>query len=348
MRSITVFAIALLSVFFHKKTGEEQRLAQGRQPEMSTDDKGVVRVVFGRGDSILYNFIRPRERSASETKLIARVAQMHLGMTRGPQIASSNHFSVVTAMDKAGDIHWFLLDHKTGNWRAEGIINDIKGSAPEGLMGLACDAKDHFYAVWLDIRRNRRNNICFASLTAADGKWSPNKIIYESPEGHTCECCKPNVAVRGSHVAVMFRNWLKGSRDLFVMESDNGGKRFGRAEKLGLGTWKLDGCPMDGGGIAITPDGQVATVWQRQGTIFFCLPHHPETALGQGRACSIGCQGTRLVCAYQQGPELVTKDMATGRTEKIGNGSFLHCAPVADGSLLCLWEQDNQIVYQLK
>ena len=52
-------------------------------------------------------------------------------------------------------------------------------------------------------------------------------------------------------VAVMWRNWLNGSRDMFAALSSDGGKTFATAQKLGSGTWKLNGCPMDGGSIAV-------------------------------------------------------------------------------------------------
>ena len=76
---------------------------------------------------------------------------MHLGMTRGPQIASSKDYSIVTAMDKKGNINCFRLDHKSGEWTKIKNVNDVDASAPEGLMSLAADNNNNFYAVWLNI-----------------------------------------------------------------------------------------------------------------------------------------------------------------------------------------------------
>lgn len=47
----------------------------------------------------------------------------------------------------------------------------------------------------------------------------------------------------------------------------DGGASFGKAQKLGEGSWKLNGCPMDGGGLAIDENGDVQTVWRRKNTI---------------------------------------------------------------------------------
>ena len=154
-------------------------------------------------------------------------------MSRGPQLASSGRYSVITAQDRDGNIHWYRLGNSSGQWESMGIVNDLKGSAPEGLMGLAADKNDNFYAVWLDTRTGGNNQIYFSSLFGKAVGWSKNSLAYRSPDGHVCECCKPNIAVQGSSVAIMFRNWLNGSRDLYLIKSLDAGKTFSAANKLG-------------------------------------------------------------------------------------------------------------------
>lgn len=147
---------------------------------------------------------------------------MHLGMTRGPQLASSKDYSVVTAIDKKGNILAFRLTHKTGKWEKITNVNDVDASAPEGLMSIAADDNNNFFAVWLDLREGQKNNISF-SVLKGNSKWSKNSFAYKSPESHVCECCKPQIAVRGNNVSIMFRNWLKGSRDLYLIISLSSG-----------------------------------------------------------------------------------------------------------------------------
>ena len=86
-------------------------------------------------------------------------------------------------------------------------------------------------------------------------------MIYSSPDTTVCECCKPSVAMKGNKVYVMFRNWLNGNRDLHIIQSNDGGINFGKAQKLGEGSWKLKGCPMDGGGVIINTDNSILTVF---------------------------------------------------------------------------------------
>src|SRR5581483_11659746 len=212
---------------------------------------------------------------------------MHLGMSRGPQIASSAHYSIVTAMHKSGNIHCYRLDHATRQWTSIGPINDISGSSSEGLMSVAADENDHLYAVWLDIRTGHHNQLYFSTLSGNTGHWTPNRLIYQSPDGHVCECCKPSIHAQGNNIAVMFRNWLNGSRDLYLLTSSDEGRTFNKAQKLGTGTWKLNGCPMDGGGVTIDPSGSIHTVWQREGVVYYCQPGQNEQPVARGRTCSI-------------------------------------------------------------
>lgn len=87
----------------------------------------------------------------------------------------------------------------------------------------------------------------------------------------------------------MFRNWFKGSRDPYLITSVNKGKTFSEARKLGLGTWPLKGCPMDGGGLSIGPENHIRTAWQREGIVYYAEPGMREESFGQGRG--VGMSG---------------------------------------------------------
>ena len=317
----------------------------GEQPHIGRDGKGVIRVVYGQKDKIYCTGSTDNGKSFSTPVLVAELSGMHLGMSRGPQVASSAHYSVIAAMDKTGNIHWFRLENSGGAWKDMGMVNDVRGSAPEGLMGLAADDRDNFYAVWLDIRTGKQNEIYFSSLAGGSKAWAPNRLLYRSPDGHVCECCKPNVYAEGTEVAVMFRNWLGGSRDLYVIRSHNKGRSFEQAQKLGEGTWKLNGCPMDGGGVTIDPTGGVHTVWQREGNVYYCRPGEKERLLGKGRICSIAGSGAPVI-SMQTGDTVKLIRPLQGNTTVIGTGSFLQSLPLPDNSVLCVWERDGVINFK--
>jgi hypothetical protein len=315
----------------------------GRQPQVSMDVKGVIRVVFGRNDSIFCATSTNKGTSFSAPVLVGHVSQMHLGMARGPQLASSARYSVVTAMDKQGDIHYFMLDHQKGKWQDTGFVNDVRSSAPEGLMNIACDNQDDFYAAWLDLRVGKNNNIYFSAMTAGKGQWLKNILVYQSPDGHVCECCRPSIAVKGSNVAVMFRNWLKGSRDLYLITSTNKGLSFGDALKLGNGTWPLNACPMDGGGLTFNADNTINTTWQRQGTVYFCKPGSMEQEVGKGRDCSISSDKNATLVAVTAGDVIKYRNLKTNAETAVGKGSYLKTLILPGNKVLCVWEDNNHV-----
>ncbi|MFT3705195.1 MAG: hypothetical protein QM802_22705 [Agriterribacter sp.] len=322
---------------------DEATIATGNQPQVSADPNGTIRIVFGQADKIFCATSVDNGTSFSSPVMVAEVPSMHLGMSRGPQLASSMHYSVITAIDKSGDIHWFRLDHASGKWQRMGMLNDLKASSPEGLMGLTADKNDHFYAVWLDIRTGKHNQVYFDDIKGNAEHWSKNRLIYQSPDEHVCECCKPNIAVNGTAVAVMFRNWLKGSRDLYILKSFNSGVSFSAAEKLGMDTWKLNGCPMDGGGIGMNHAAAIRTTWQRKGVVYYCEPGMPEVNIGGGRNSALAVDGDRLVITFQTGDTIKLVTMPDKKTSIVGKGSFLRSVNLSNNKIFCVWERDNKI-----
>lgn len=318
-------------------------IGAGQQPQIGMDNTGTIRVVFGRSDSIFCVTSGNQGQTFGRPALVGVVRMMHLGMARGPQLATSAHYSVVTAMDKMGDIHFFLLNNKTGKWQNKGLVNDIRAVAPEGLMNIACDNQDNFYATWLDLRLNKRNNIFFSSLPAGHTHWLKNTLVYQSPDEHVCECCRPNIAVKGKNVAIMFRNWLNGARDLYLATSVDKGGSFKSAFKLGNGTWMLNACPMDGGGMIFNADNTVGTTWQRQGTVYYCKPGESEKDLGKGRDCSISSNANETLVALSEGGNLKYKNVQTNEVTVVGNGSYLKIIALPNRSVLCVWEENHEI-----
>ena len=222
-----------------------------------------------------------------------------------------------------------------------GKVNDVDTIAKEGLMALSASA-DNVYAVWLDLRGNKHNKIYGAKSNDNGRTWSHNKNVYTSPDTAVCECCKPSVVVRDNNVYVMFRNWLKGNRDLYLIQSVDGGSTFGQAQKLGNGNWKLNGCPMDGGGLAVNKNGGIETVWRREGKIFAAIAGMPEREIGEGRSCTIETVNGKIVYAWTDKGEVILTQ-AGGQIKILGKGSQPILKALNNDQVICVWENDKQI-----
>ena len=314
-------------------------IANGQMPNIIKDKDNDLQLVYGMGDSIMYTFSSDNGNSFSSPMLIAALPHLYSFAMRGPQIAATGDDIMVTACNSQGNIYSYFK--KNGNWKKGARVNDVDTVAKEGLMALCADGENAF-AVWLDLRGNKRNKIYGAQSQDGGKTWSENLLIYASPDTSVCECCKPSVAMKGKNVYVMFRNRLNGDRDLYLIKSSDGGASFGKAQKLGKGSWKLNACPMDGGSLAINKNGKVQTVWRRNENVFTAVPGIPEIKIGSGKNCTIETVDNKNVYAWtDKGDVIFIK--ADGEKKVLGKGSQPVLKALDNEHVICVWENEKQI-----
>lgn len=338
------FLLIFLIVISKYYTYGQNIIAQGEMPAVARSEK-TLHVVFGRNDSILYTSSSDKAQTFSQPKLIYRLAGLAASHTRGPQIGVIKGGLIVTAATESGDIFSFKLD-LSGNLVKKARVNDKDTVAKENLMALSSDG-DNVFAVWLDLR-NGRNEIYGSRSSDGGMTWSKNIRIYHSPDSTVCECCKPSVVVKGSDVYVMFRNWLAGNRDLYLISSHDGGRTFGTADKLGMGSWTLKGCPMDGGGIDVE-NNTVHTVWNREGNIYAVKPGEEEVKIGEGRSCTITSVDGKQVYAWVENKQVVYLDH-NNKKHILGKGQLPVLKAIDNQSVICIWENGkiiNQVVMKI-
>lgn len=248
------------------------------QPQVAIAPSGRIHVVFGKDDSV-FHVTSADGRTFSAPVKIAALGKLALRMRRGPRVTATDDRVLVTAISHSdGNLHAWTSADDGRTWMENPPLNTTPGSAREGLQALAGDGRGLVTAVWLD-HRNDGTEIWGRVSRDGGSTWDTDLLIYQSPDGHVCECCVPNVAISSTgQIAVMWRNWLDGSRDLYLASSRDG-HTFSAAQKLGTGTWKLNGCPMDGGSLAFAPGGSWLALWRRDRTIFSTNASLPELQL---------------------------------------------------------------------
>lgn len=314
-------------------------IANGQMPDIATDGDGNIHLTYGLHDSLMYSYSSDKGRSFSPPYLIAAIPDLFSFATRGPQIAVNDMGIIITACTSDGDIYSYYKEN--GNWKKGNRVNDVDTVAKEGLMALAADGANAF-AVWLDLRATRKNKIYGASSGDGGRTWSKNLMVYTSPDMTVCECCKPSAAIQGDNLYVMFRNNLGGYRDLYLMQSSDKGASFGQAKKVGAGSWKLNACPMDGGGLSVGLLGAVQTVWRRQDNIFAATPDMPEKEIGKGRSCVIETVNDKNTYAWSDGGKIVfvTSD---GQKKTLGDGAQPVLKMLDNEHVICVWENEKDI-----
>jgi hypothetical protein len=242
-------------------------------------------------------------------------------------------------------IAWRSIDGgKT--WSDGTTINDVPGAPTEGLHALATDGKATVFAAWLD-KRSGKGTQLYSAVSHDRGKtWAKNTRIYASPDGTICECCHPSAAIDANgDLLVMWRNWLDGARDMYLARAHN--DHFAAPVKLGTGTWKLNACPMDGGGIAIT-QGNIYSAWRRENTIYSSQPGKPEVAIGQGKdvatapspnGVDVAWVGTNGIMLRRAGAREVITVAEAGASPAI--------TTLLDGTLVVAWEDNGAIKQKL-
>ncbi|CAN5304520.1 hypothetical protein BH11BAC6_BH11BAC6_12170 [soil metagenome] len=344
MRNI-VCIILLLNTF--TACSEKQHAKQndvvignGQMPNITRDRSNAIHIVYGSGDSIMYATSTDNANTFSQPALIAVLPGVYTFATRGPQIAATAKGIVVTACTSAGNIYAFYKEDGS-TWQNGVSVNDVDSIAKEGLMALSADGNNAF-AVWLDLRANQHNKIYGAASNDGGKTWSKNIMVYTSPDTSVCECCKPSVVVKGNNVYVMFRNWLQGNRDLYLTQSGDNGNTFATAQKLGEGNWKLNGCPMDGGSIAINGQGKIETVWRREGKVYTSIPGMPEKEIGEGKGCVLETTNNKTVYAWVENGEVVVVN-AKGEKKILGKGNQPMLKALNNEQFICVWENEKQI-----
>ena len=337
---ITIACILLMAACKEQAYNEHGSLVigHGQMPNISTGPSNALYVVYGTGDSIMISSSADGGNSFGAPAAAVVLSDLAASHSRGPQLTATAKGLCMIACNNAGDIFSWHTD-STGKWSGATKVNDVDTVAKEGFTALSADGNNVF-AVWLDLRD--KHNKIYGAKSADGGKsWSANELIYASPDTTVYECCKPSVAVKGNHVYVMFRNWLDGKRDMYLIQSADGGKHFGQATKLGAGSWKLDGCPVDGA-VAVRDDGKVETVWRRGREIFSCRPGEAEQMIGEGRSCTMATTHGKNIYAWVEQGEVVCL-LPNGKKEVLGKGKLPLVKAVDHQKAICIWEHEKQI-----
>ena len=338
--SLSIFSLFLfLTANTQNKDNNDVIIANGQMPCIVKNKNNGIHIVYGSGDSIMC--ISSKDGNSFEpASLVAVLPGLFAYAMRGPQIAATANGLIVTACTKNGNIFSYRRDIP-GKWSKAFKINDADETAKEGLMALDADGLNA-YAVWLAVKNPKGQNI-YGARSADGGKtWSKNILVYASPDNTVCECCKPSVAIKGEKLYVMFRNLVNGNRDLYLIKSPSGGRAFGKAQKLGNGSWKLNGCPMDGGGIVIDQNGNPETVWRREQKIYAFSPGIPEKEIGEGRNCSMERIDNKNIYAWTENGNVVVIKPG-GIKVNLGKGSLPLVKAISNNKVICVWENEKQI-----
>jgi hypothetical protein len=330
---------------FANQPGSIRLSSEGTQPSIIIDKSQTVKIAYGSGDKVFFSTSSNHGKSFTPPKPVGQLKDLQLAMTRGVQIASVNDSSVIAATDKHGNVFAWASSNHDKTWGKPVKINDIAGVAGEGFVSVTAGENNNFYALWNDFRDKKGNKLYGATSTNGGKSWSKNYLVYSPPGGSICECCRPSiVAGDKGNIYVFFRNLINGSRDMYLVQSKDAGKTFGKAQKIGQGEWKLKACPMDGGSISVNK-GRVDTIWQRQGNLYFTEAGKPDISLGKGNRGTVSFNNKNTFMSWQSGTDIVVKISGHKTPFSFGKGSYPRLAAFNNSpNAILVWETENGIM----
>ena len=340
-----ILALALLPLL---TLSPEKDGAPMRQPQLAIEGPKAV-IAYGAGNDVFAAVSTDAGASFAKPVKVGNAGFISLGRHRGPRVAISGGAIVIAAIagklgkGQDGELFAWRSTDNGKSWSKPTQISDVPGAAREGLQALAAGPNGVFFATWLDLRKKGMRLMATVSKDAGT-TWSPNFLVYESPESNICECCHPSAAIAADGtIHVMFRNWLGGSRDMWLATSRDNGKSF-TAKKVGEGTWVLNACPMDGGGLAVKPNGDVVTSWRREQKIFWTdgPSFQAPNWAGKDSALALDSNG-KPVIAWTEGMRVMLFDGAV--RELAPHGGFASVAASSVG-VLAAWESGTAITVQ--
>lgn len=344
--------LAVLALFAAHIALESPHL-ELRQPQLATDGNRVG-VAFGAGNTVFFASSADQGRTFSKPVTVSQTGKLSLGRHRGPRLAFTKDAIVISAIvaQKGGGTDGDLLSWRSTDggqtWSSAVTVNDVPAAAREGLHAMASRG-DMLFAAWLDLRS--KGTKLYGSLSRDGGRsWAKNVLVYESPSATICECCHPSVAIGPSGaVTVMFRNAGNGARDMYITGSADG-VTFTTARKLGQGSWMLNACPMDGGGLAFDAQGMPVTTWRREKQIYLAGAAGAEKLLGDGKDAALAA-GTKGVYVAWTAPNGVVAIVPGADAPTLLSGElragFPQLLPLASGNVLAAWESKGRLEFQI-
>ncbi len=321
-----------------------------RQPQLALDRNGGLHLVFGSGNNLYHCLSGDGGATFTDAVSVGSAKFLSLGMRRGPRVAMTSDTCVITAVggERGGGRDGDLLAWRSADmgksWLGPTRVNDVDGSAREGLHAMAASPAGDVYCAWLDLR-NKRTEIVGASSRDGGKTWTENHLVYRSPDGSVCECCHPSAAFApDGTLYVMWRNSRDGNRDMYVAESKDGGQSFADAIRLGAHHWQLAACPMDGGAIAIDSQGAVHTAWRRDKSVYTTsgdAPRDTKVSDGEQPWLAITEHGPALAWISSRPGDLLVKLPWTERAASIATGARDPGVIALDDSDVVAWETER-------
>jgi hypothetical protein len=255
----------------------------GIQPQAVVDPKGVIHLVYYKGDpghgDLFYVRREPgREEFTSPIRVNSEPGSaIAMGTIRGGQIALGRggvvhiawNGSTPTFKDPAPMLYSRLTAGGSGFEPQRNLMKAT--TALDGGGTVAADDAGRVYVAWhgrgrSDPEGESHRKLWIARSTDDGATFATERPAFAQATG-ACPCCGTKALVDAKGTAYVLYRAAPNStdRDLFLLSSRDGGDHFdGRP----VHPWKINACPMSSASLADAPGGPVAA-WETAGQVYF-------------------------------------------------------------------------------
>ncbi len=241
-----------------------------------------------------------------------------------------------------------------------------------GTMGVSPDGT--VIAAWQDIgamKGNADGANAHVAISTDDGKtFAPERAVIET--NAVCPCCQLTVAFGGDEALIGYRKLYPDGRDSTVARINTGSKTLSGETRLPFAPWKIDGCPLKPTDLATHGEMVYAasfTAGENPAGVYFTRSTdggrsftgskavHPGAPYSDAPELTVDRDGlVRIVWqAKTDGPRRLFTAVSTDRGATLsapteiatpaGNSAYPATAVAPDGTVLVIWEQENEQVF---
>ncbi|MFO0842327.1 MAG: sialidase family protein [Gemmataceae bacterium] len=257
----------------------------GIQPQVAIDAKGVVHLLYFKGEpaggDVYYarsedgsRFTDPVRVNSGERSVVAagtiRGAQLALGKNGRVHVAwNGSHKATPKAPGGGEPMLYARLDDKGAVFESQrNLIRSAEGL--DGGGSVTADGDGNVYVFWHAPdpgTKGEDNRRVWVAASADEGKtFAPERAASTEPTG-ACGCCGLRAFASGGKLYALYRGAKDVTqRDVHLLRSADKGKTFsGEA----LHPWEIKTCPMSSMALADAPDGAVLGAWDTKGQVYF-------------------------------------------------------------------------------
>src|SRR5438445_3830263 len=272
----------------------------GIQPQAAVDAKGVVHLIYFKGDpkggDIFYLRREPGQQDFSKPMQVNSQAHtaMAMGTIRGAQLAVGKNGRVHVAWDGMGEggiaasdvekgktplFYTRMNDGATAFEPQRNVITYAYGL--DGGSSVAADPPGNVYVVWHAPQPGNTNGeagrAVFVARSTDEGKTFQRETLATSKPTGACGCCGMRAFAdsRGDVLALYRAAYEMTNRDETLLISRNNGANFEIAYSH---HWNVGTCPMSIATISET-SGEILAAAETHGSVFF-VRLDPKTGKG--------------------------------------------------------------------